>query len=142
VSESGGRPACGGTPADAAVISAIQDLTTRGFAVTFYPFIAMDVSAGNSLPNPYGGTGQPAYPWSGRITCTPAPGEVGTVDKTATCATQVTSFVGTAAPDFAFDGEEVVYSGPDERSFRRFILHCAHLCEAAGGVMPSSWARR
>ena len=82
VSESGGRPAYGGTPADAAVVSAIQDLTARGFAVTFYPFIAMDVPAGNSLPNPYGGTGQPPYPWRGRITCDPAPGEVGTVDKT------------------------------------------------------------
>ena len=82
VSESGGRPAYGGTPADAAVVSAIQDLNARGFAVTFYPFIAMDVPAGNSLPNPYGGTGQPPYPWRGRITCDPAPGEVGTVDKT------------------------------------------------------------
>ena len=118
-----------------AVISAIQDLKARGFAVTFYPFIAMDVAAGNSLPNPYGGTGQPPYPWRGRITCDPAPGEVGTVDKTATCATQVAAFVGTAAPgDFAIDGDEVTYSGPDEWSFRRFILHCAHLCEAAGGV--------
>jgi GTA TIM-barrel-like domain/Putative phage tail protein len=135
VSESGGRPAYGGTPADAAVVSAIQDLTARGIAVTFYPFIAMDVPAGNSLPNPYGGTGQPPYPWRGRITCDPAPGEVGTVDKTATCATQVAAFVGTAAPgDFSIDGDEVTYSGPDEWSFRRFILHYAHLCEAAGGV--------
>ncbi len=135
VSESDGRPAYGGTPADAAAVSAIQDLTARGFAVTFYPFIAMDVPAGNSLPNPYGGTGQPAYPWRGRITCDPAPLDVGTVDQTGDCADQVAAFVGTAAPaDFAIDGEEVTYSGPDEWSFRRFILHCAHLCEAAGGV--------
>ena len=28
----------------------------------------------------------------------------------------------------------VVYSGPDEWSFRRLILHYAHLCKAAGGV--------
>ena len=52
VSEFGGRPAYGGTPADAAVVSAIQDLNARGFAVTFYPFIAMDVS----------GRQQPAQP--------------------------------------------------------------------------------
>ena len=135
VSQSGGRPAYGGTPADGSVISAIQDLKDRGFDVTFYPFIAMDVSAGNSLPNPYGGTGQPPYPWRGRITCAPAPGEVGTVDKTAKCATQVAAFVGSAAPgDFSIDGDEVNYSGSDEWGFRRFILHCAHLCEAAGGV--------
>jgi hypothetical protein len=54
VSQSGGRPAYGGTPADASVISAIQDLKDRGFSVTFYPFIAMDVPAGNGLPNPWG----------------------------------------------------------------------------------------
>ncbi len=30
--------------------------------------------AGNALPDPYGGgSGQPAYPWRGRITCDPAP---------------------------------------------------------------------
>jgi hypothetical protein len=100
VSESDGRPAYGGTPADASVIAAIQDLTARGFSVTFYPFIAMDVPAGNSLPNPYGGTGQPPYPWRGRITCDPAPLEMGTVDQTGDCATQVASFVGSAAPIF------------------------------------------
>lgn len=135
VSEHDGRPAYGGTPADAAVIAAIQDLKACGLGVTFYPFIAMDVAEGNSLPNPYGGTGQPAYPWRGRITCDPAPGEMGTVDKTAACATQVAAFIGTAVPaDFAIDAGTVTYSGPDEWSFRRFILHCAHLCEAAGGV--------
>ena len=37
----------------------------------------MDVPVGNSLPDPYGGTGQPAYPWRGRITCHPAPGMAG-----------------------------------------------------------------
>ena len=59
----------------------------------------------------------------------------GTVDKTAACASQVAAFVGAAqASDFAIDGETVLYSGPAEWSFRRFILHYAHLCEAAGGV--------
>jgi hypothetical protein len=89
VSEIDGRPAYGGTPADKAVVSAIQDLKARGFSVTFYPFISMDVAEGNSLPDPYsGGTGQPPYPWRGRITCDPAPGAGGSVDKTAGCATQ------------------------------------------------------
>ncbi len=135
VSQVDGRPAYGGTPADASVIAAIEDLKARGFSVTFYPFIAMDISSGNDLTNPYGGTGQPAYPWRGRITCDPAPLAGGTVDQTGDCATQVAAFVGTAVPsDFAIDGEEVTYSGPDEWSFRRFILHCAHLCEAASGV--------
>lgn len=135
VSQSGGRPAYGGTPADASVVSAIQDLKDRGYSVTFYPFIAMDVAPGNTLPNPYGGTGQPPYPWRGRITCDSAPGVAGTVDKTATCATQVASFVGAAAvSDFHLSGETITYTGPNEWTFRRFILHCAHLCEAAGGV--------
>lgn len=143
VSQSGGRPAYGGTPADASVVAAIQDLKDRGFSVTFYPFIAMDIPAGNSLPNPYGGTGQPPYPWRGRITCTPAPGEVGTVDKTATCATQVAAFVGSAAPgDFSIDGDEVIYSGPDEWTFRRFVLHAPISAKQPAASMPSSWDRR
>ena len=136
VSQVDGRPAYGGTPADRAVIAAIQDLKARGLNVTFYPFISMDVAEDNALPDPYSSaSSQPPYPWRGRITCDPAPGEGGTVDKTAACATQVASFVGAAAPsDFSVDGEEVSYTGPNEWSFRRFILHCAHLCEAAGGV--------
>ena len=136
VSRVDGRPAYGGTPSDKAVISAIQDLKARGFGVTFYPFISMDVAQGNALPDPYSGeSGQPAYPWRGRITCTPAPGQPGSVDKTGACATQVAAFVGEAAPeDFTEAGESVLYSGPAEWSFRRFILHYAHLCEAAGGV--------
>ena len=136
VSQEDGRPAYGGTPADAAVVSAIKDLKARGLKVTFYPFISMDVPTDNALPDPYSGAGaQPAFPWRGRITCDPAPGVGGTVDQTAACAAQVAAFVGAAAAsDFAIDGESVTYAGPDEWSFRRFILHYAHLCKAAGGV--------
>lgn len=136
VSQVNDRPAYGGTPSDKAVISAIQDLKARGFGVTFYPFISMDVAEGNALPDPYSGeSGQPAYPWRGRITCAPAPGQPESVDKTGACATQVATFVGEAAPgDFASAGDTVLYSGPAEWSFRRFILHYAYLCEAAGGV--------
>jgi len=136
VSQVDGRAAYGGSPSDEAVVAAIQDLQTRGHIVTLAPFVFMDVAAGNALPDPYtGAASQPLYPWRGRITVAPAPGQPGTPDKTATAATQIAAFLGTAAPsDFAIDGGSVVYSGPNEWSYRRFILHYAHLAVAAGGV--------
>jgi hypothetical protein len=136
VSQIDGRPAYGGTPSDETVVTAIQDLKARGLSVILTPFLFMDIPAANTLTDPYtGSTGQPAYPWRGRITVAPAPGQPGTPDKTAAAATQVAAFVGTAAPsDFAIDEETVTYSGPAEWSWRRFILHYAHLAEAAGGV--------
>ena len=98
-----GRAAYGGTPSDQTVVAAIQDLNARGLDVMLTPFILMDIAAGNALPDPYtGGRGQPAYPWRGRITVDPAPGQPGTPDKTAAAATQLAAFVGTAAPaDFS-----------------------------------------
>jgi hypothetical protein len=130
-----GRPAFGGTPSDQTVVAAIHDLKARGHTVTLTPFILMDVPAGNALANPYGGSSQPAYPWRGRITLHPAPGQPGSPDKTAAAAAQVAAFVGTAAPShFSISGESIVYSGPVEWSFRRFVLHYAHLAKAAGGV--------
>ncbi len=131
-----GRPAFGGTPSDASVIGALRDLTERGIAVTFYPFIMMDVPPENALPNPYTGTsGQPAYPWRGRITCITAPGLPGSPDKTAAVADDVAAFFGEAtAADFAIEGETVVYSGPNEWGLKRMVLHYAHLCAIAGGV--------
>ena len=91
-------PVYGGTPADFAVVQAIQEMKARGLRVTFYPFILMDVPPGNTLPNPYSDnaaeTGQPAFPWRGRITCSPAAGFAGSVDKTATAASQVAAFFG------------------------------------------------
>ncbi|HEX5998061.1 MAG TPA: glycoside hydrolase/phage tail family protein [Hyphomicrobiaceae bacterium] len=135
VSEVDGRAAYGGTPSDQTVIGAIRDLKARGFTVTLTPFVFMDIPAGNALTDPYtGATGQPAYPWRGRITVSPAPGQPGSPDKTAASATQVAAFVGTASPaDFAIDDDDdVAYSGPDEWSYRRFILHYACLAKAAG----------
>ncbi len=130
-----GRPAYGGTPSDSTVVDAIRDLKARGIAVTLTPFILMDVPAGNTLPNPYGGTSQPVYPWRGRIIVHPAAGQPGSADKTAAAATQVQAFVGTAAPGhFSLDGDTVVYSGPAEWSLRRMVLHQAYLAKAAGGV--------
>ena len=131
-----GRAAFGGSPSDRSIVHAIQDLHARGLKVGLTPFILMDIPAGNSLTNPYTGTaGQPVYPWRGRITCSPAPGQPGTPDKTALAAAQVAAFVGTAQPShFAISGETVTYSGPAEFSYRRFILHMAKLAQAAGGV--------
>jgi len=114
VSQIDGRSAYGGTPSDASVMAAIADLRARGLSVTFYPFVMMDVPPGNALPNPYTGlAGQPAFPWRGRITCDPAPGQPGSPDATATATAQLDAF-------FA--------------RYRAFILHYADLCVAAGGV--------
>lgn len=130
VSQISGKPAVGGAPADRSVYEALTAIKARGLKVTLYPFIMMDIASTNSLPNPYGGTGQSAYPWRGRITCHPAPGQVGTVDKTATAVTQVQAFFGAAVPaNFGWDATNkvVTYAGPDEWSFRRFILHMAQI---------------
>ncbi|MCH9806773.1 MAG: glycoside hydrolase/phage tail family protein [Alphaproteobacteria bacterium] len=135
VSKRNGRPAYGGTPSDKSVVDAIRDLKIRGITVTLTPFVLMDVPAGNTLPNPYGGTGQPVYPWRGRITCHPAPGEPGSPDKTAAAAAQLANFIGTAhRNDFSLNGTTVTYSGPSEWSYRRMVLHQAYLAKAAGGV--------
>ena len=113
VSTLDGAPAYGGTPADAAVKEAIAEMNARGLKVMFHPFILMDTAG---------------YPWRGRISA-------GANDKTAAAASAVASFFGTAAPgDFTTTGGEVIFNGPAEWSFRRMILHYAHLCAAAGGV--------
>ncbi len=135
VSRHDGRPAYGGTPSDQTVVGAIRDLVTRGFSITLTPFILMDIASGNALPDPHGGSGQPAYPWRGRITLDIAPGHAGTTDKTAAAAASIAAFVGTAAPgDFSLDGDNVIYAGPDEWSWRRQVLHYAWLAKAAGNV--------
>ena len=128
-----GRPVYGGTPADAAVVEAIQHMKAAGHHIMFYPFILMEQMVGNGLPDPWtGGLGQPEFPWRGRITTSLAPGQVGSPDQTAAAATEVDQFFGTCAvSDFSINGTAVTYSGPAEWSYRRFILHYAHLCAAA-----------
>jgi hypothetical protein len=130
------RPNFGGTPSDSSVIRAIGELKTRGKAVMLYPFLLMDIPAGNSLVDPYTGlAGQPAFPWRGRITLDLAPGMPGTTDQTAAASSEVAQFFGTAsATDFPVAAGAVVYTGPAEWSWRRFILHLAALARAAGGV--------
>ena len=99
----------------------IAELKARGLKITLYPFLMMDIPAGNGLPDPWTGAGsQPAYPWRGHITCDPAPGQSGSPDGTAAAATQVDAFFGIGAPD--------------GWNFRRMVLHYAQLAADAGGV--------
>lgn len=134
--DSNDRPTFGGTPSDRSVIRAIQELNSRGQRVMFYPFILMDIPADNAKSNPWsGGAPQPAFPWRGRITLERAPGVAGSTDKTPAAAAEVASYFGQAAVgDFTPSSSGVDYNGPAEWSMRRFILHYAHLCAAAGGV--------
>lgn len=132
-----GKPAYRGTPDDASVLRGIAELKRQGLEVTYLPFIMMDVAPGNKLPDPYSadaaGVGQPPFPWRGRITCSPAPGFAGSPDKTGGAAAQLAAFVGTAsANQFTMGDDGIEYSGPDEWSYRRFVLHNAMLAKAAG----------
>jgi hypothetical protein len=136
VSRVDGRPVFGGTPADVSVVQAIRRLRDDGRAVMFYPFILMDIQAANGQTDPWtGAANQPPVPWRGRITLAAAPGRDGSTDKTAAAADEVAAFFGTAsAGDFVAAGNAVSYVGPAEWSYRRFVLHYAHLCALAGGV--------
>jgi hypothetical protein len=109
ISTYGGGVAYGGTPDDASVVAAIQDMHARGLSVAFTPFILMDIPAGNTLPKTGGaGTGQPVYPWRGRITK-----RFTTSDETSQVAVEVAAFVA---------------------QYRTMVLHYANLCASAGGV--------
>ncbi|MCV6587112.1 MAG: glycoside hydrolase/phage tail family protein [Marinibacterium sp.] len=132
-----GRPIYGGTPSDASVVEAIRHMNEQGLGVMFYPFILMDQQAGNGQPDPWtGAADQPALPWRGRITLSTAPGRAGTPDGTAAAEAEVAAFFGTAsALDFSVGNGTVTYTGvPEDWGLRRFILHYAALCAAAGGV--------
>src|SRR5262249_54122152 len=115
-----GRPAFGGTPCDQSVLDLIAEIKSRGLKVTLYPFLMLDIPAGNILPDPLSGaTSQPAYPWRGRITCDPAPGRSSSPDGSMAAATQVGAFFG---------------GGVDQWNYRNFVLHYASLAASAGGV--------
>lgn len=134
VSQIAGAPALSGAPSDRSVYEAIVALKARGLSVTVRPSVTMDIASANGLPNPYGGIGQPVYPWHGKITCHPAMGEIGTVDGTGAAVTQINTFFGTATPaHVGWDGVDLktTYSGPFEWSYRRFVLTMAAIATAA-----------
>nr|WP_319948795.1 glycoside hydrolase/phage tail family protein [uncultured Shimia sp.] len=130
------RPIYGGTPTDLSVVQSIQSMAAAGKEVMFYPFVLMDQLSENGLADPWSEAGdQPVLPWRGRITTSKAPTQSGTSDGTPQAESEVEAFFGTAdASDFNISGETVQYSGPAEWRYRRFILHYAALCKAAGGV--------
>lgn len=129
------RPIYGGTPTDQSVIQAIRHMVSLGHDVMYYPFILMDQQWGNGLPDPWGWSEQPQLPWRGRITGSLAAGQPGSPDGTAQADVEVAAFFGTAqASDFTIGADSVTYSGPEEWSYRRFILHQAALAACAGGV--------
>ncbi|MFD3191064.1 glycoside hydrolase/phage tail family protein [Sedimentitalea sp. HM32M-2] len=131
-----GNPIYGGTPADAAVVEAIRYMNAAGRRVMFYPFILMDQVAGNGLKDPWtGAADQPPLPWRGRLTLSVAPGRDASPDGSLAAENEVSQFFGTArASDFSVGDGVVQYNGPQEWGLRRFILHYAALCAAAGGV--------
>jgi hypothetical protein len=110
------RPRYGGTPSDASIVQAIRELKSRGYRVTIYPFILMDIPPDNTRPDPYGGAAQAPLPWRGRITVHPAAGQAQSADQTPRAAEQVEQF----------------YEG--EQGLKRFILHYADLAAESGGV--------
>ena len=131
-----GAPVYGSTPSDQSVIEAIRAIKAEGMEVMFYPFLLMEIAPENGLPDPWSDAAeQPVFPWRGRITLDRAPGRSGSADGTEAAATEVAGFFGGARPgDFQPGSDRVGYAGPQEWSYRRFILHYAHLCAAAGGV--------
>jgi len=127
------NPNFGGTPADWSVTEAIlYTIDTAGLDVHFYPFILMDIVAGNTLPNTDGvTTGQPIFPWRGRITVS-AP----SVDKMAAAGTEMDAYMGSVTrTQFSNTGTRITYSGAaGDWGYRRFIFFYAHLCAAAAAV--------
>ncbi|MBX9616171.1 MAG: glycoside hydrolase/phage tail family protein [Caulobacteraceae bacterium] len=106
ISQVEGRPAYGGTPSDTSVRQAIEALKARGWAVTLYPFVFMDVPADNDLPDPYGGGRQAAYPWRGRIKGEDGPGAGAAID--------------------------AMFGTPDDWGLQRLSLHYAALAAETG----------
>jgi len=132
-----GRSNFGGTPSDQSILEAISDLKSRGYSVTLYPFILMDIPSDNNLPNPYNGAGsQSVFPWRGRITASTAPDQTGSPDMTPSILPEIDNFFGVCMPsDFGVTDAQITYSGPSgEYGFRRFIMHYAKLAAHSQGV--------
>jgi uncharacterized protein (TIGR02217 family) len=107
--------AYGGTPSDQSVVRCIQEIKRRGLKVALYLQMNMDA---------------PGQPWRGDCAYTP--------DLSAQASTIVANFLGAAtASMFTPDAVNLTvhYSGSVlDFTYRRFVLHYAWLCVAAGGV--------
>jgi hypothetical protein len=134
------RPVYGGTPADFAVVQAIQEMKARGLRVTFYPFILMDVPPGNTLPNPYSDnaaeTGQPEFPGGGGSPVLRLQGSPGPWTRPPRRQAQVRRCSARRRPPASASRvSRFQWTGPSgDWGLRRMVLHYAHLCAAAGGV--------
>jgi hypothetical protein len=105
----------GGTPSDQSIVRCLQEIKRRGFKAVLYPFLNVDA------------TGKP---WRGQVGFSP--------DLSSGAAAAVARFLGSAsADDFTPDEARLTvhYSGDVlDFTYRRFILHYAHLATLAGGV--------
>lgn len=125
-SDADGRPNFGGSPSDDSLIGAIRDLKSRGFSVTLYPFILMDIPPDNQLPNLDGAGFQPAFPWRGRIAATQ--------DKSAQTRIEIDRFFGTVSRSAFSNGAGEAHHPEPDYKYRSFILHHANIARRAGGV--------
>ena len=90
------------------VVAPSSDLKARGFAVTFYPFVMMDIPAGNTLPDPYGGTRPAGLSLARAHHLSPAPGQAGTSGQDRGGRDADRGLLRHAAPaDFAIAGDSV-----------------------------------
>lgn len=108
-----------------------------GQSVLVAPKLSLDISPDNTNPSPVNpDVFQTTHATALDITCSKARGVIGSPDRTQAIKAEVDHFFGTAAAsDFNVTGNSVVYAGAaDDCGYRRFILHYAHLCAAAGGV--------
>ena len=126
-----------GTTADFALVQGITRMMQAGQSVLVAPKLSLDISPDNANPSPVNpDVFQTTQASAQDITCSKARGVIGSPDRTQAIEAEVDHFFGTAAAsDFNVTGDTVVYAGAaDDFGYRRFILHYAHLCAAAGGV--------
>ena len=116
-----GRPAYGGTPVRRQRRQRRSPtLRARGLSVTLYPFVMMDVPAGNALPDPWtGAAAQPPYPWRGPHHRRSGP--------------RAGRFAGWQRSRGG-PGPGLLRLGLGLVAIRRMVLHYAALAESAGGV--------
>ena len=124
-------------PTDQSVIEAIRAIGDAGKAVTFYPVHPDDPDGGQRAWSTPG----PARPRTSR--CCPGAGGSPRRLRRALPARRTaprrprrprsqTSSAPHSRADFALNGETVVYSGPAEFSYRRFVLHYAMALQGGG----------